>query len=252
MLVLFALVSAAWSTNQIKVQAFKGFHFSSLSGAVHQLIKGEFFSNIAQCFLVYKMLLYFLISPSNPLNLNSYFKYPSLVLPCSKSIPPTAFGTKLHFSFHEAHPSPPACDLDATGLIPSPKPSMDMWLGLRQTVYSTSLATVVGSETDTSLKSVPQTKFWDFPEVDKPGGSKLKACGNHCHGSGCPEWCEHEGKKNYEMKRHSVLMKLFGFLFLFIYLFIFFFFCFFTPAPVAHGGSQARGQIGAAAALGAA
>lgn len=41
MLVLFALVSTECSTNQIKVQGFKAFHFSALSEEVHQLIKGE-------------------------------------------------------------------------------------------------------------------------------------------------------------------------------------------------------------------
>lgn len=43
MLVLSALVSTECSTNQIKVQGFKAFHFSALSEAVHQLIKGEIF-----------------------------------------------------------------------------------------------------------------------------------------------------------------------------------------------------------------
>ena len=105
MLVLFALVSTELSTNQIKVQGFKAFHFSALSEAVHQLIKGELLFLIAQCFLVYQMLLYFLISPSNPLNLNSNFKCPFLIFPCSESIPPTAYDSKPPFPFDEAHPS---------------------------------------------------------------------------------------------------------------------------------------------------
>lgn len=51
------------------------------------------------------MLLYFLISSSNPLNLNSNFKCPFLVFPCSESIPPTAYDSKPPFPFDEAHPS---------------------------------------------------------------------------------------------------------------------------------------------------
>ena len=127
MLVSLALVSTEWSTDQIKVQAFKGFHFSTLSGAVHQLIKGElfFFFLTARCFLVYQMLLYFLISPSNPLNLNSYFKCPSLVFPCSKAIPPIASDSKVLFAFNEAHPSHRTW-LRSDDLIPSPNPSVDL------------------------------------------------------------------------------------------------------------------------------
>ena len=125
MLVLLAMVSTEWSTNQIKVQAFKGFHFSTLSGTVHQLIKGELFFLTTWCFLVYQMLLYFLISPSNPLNFNSYFKCPSLVFPCSEAIPPVAYDSKVLFPFDKAHPSHRMW-LRSDDLIPSPNPSLDL------------------------------------------------------------------------------------------------------------------------------
>lgn len=65
-LLSFALVSVEWSTNQIKVQAFKAYHVQTLSGAVHQLIKGEHFLKFHRTFKFIKCL-YILISSSKPI-----------------------------------------------------------------------------------------------------------------------------------------------------------------------------------------
>lgn len=79
------------------------------------------------------MLLYFLILSSNQLNLSRYFKCPSLVFPCSESIPPTCSGNILVFLWWGMPPRL-ACDSDETDFISSTDPSVGMWLGLNQCI----------------------------------------------------------------------------------------------------------------------